>query len=289
MQAPTVLSQSYGKSQVRISRITREGSRHRFIDLSVSIALDGEFSASYAAADCSLIVATDTMKNTVYVLASRVGVSSMEQFAQKLARHFLDRYSHVTKVSIHCEEQPWQRMQFSGQAHDHAFVGNAGERYTCSCVMTSDGAVDMSSGLVGLQVLKTTGSEFSAFFRDEYTTLPDTSDRIFATSIKASWPCRDLSANWTKARQDIRAAMLDVFANVHSKSVQHTLYEMARAGFAVCPLIDEISIRMPNQHHLLASLTPFGLENPNEVFVPTSAPFGDISATISRGSDNIAG
>ncbi len=283
MQSPTVQTQSYGKSEVRISRVTRDGSRYGFIDLSISIALEGDFNASYAAADCSLIVATDTMKNTVYVLASRLGVTSMEHFAHLLAKHFLGHYAHVTKASIRCVEIPWQRMNFSGQPHDYAFVGHGSERYTCSCVLHSDGRVEMSSGLFGLQVLKTTGSEFCNFYRDEYTTLPDAADRIFATSIQATWPCPHWDADWSKARQDIRSAFFDVFANVHSKSVQHTMYEMSRAAFVVCPLIDEISIRLPNQHHLLANLTPFGLENPNEVFVPTAAPYGDISATFGRG------
>jgi urate oxidase len=286
MQSPTVHAQSYGKSDVRVSRITRDGARHSFIDLSVSIALDGDFSASYAAADQSLVVATDTMKNTVYILASRLGVRSMEQFAHSLAKHFVDRYSHVKKAKIDCVEVPWQRMAFADLTHDHAFVNGGCERYTCTCEMDSDGAVAMSSGLFGLQVLKTTGSEFREFYRDEYTTLADADDRVFATAIRANWHCQDVNADWAKARQDIRSVLIDVFANVHSKSVQHTLYEMGKAAFAACLLIDEITIRLPNQHHLLANLTPFGLENPNEVFVPTSAPFGDISATIKRGSES---
>src|SRR5262249_37093000 len=141
----------------------------------------------------------------------------------------------------------------------------------------------MHSGLIGLQVLKSTGSGFTGYLQDEYTTLKPTEDRIFATMIAATWPCNDLAADWTAVRHSIRAALLDVFANQYSKSVQHTLYEMARPAFDACPLIDEIEIRMPNQHHLLANLEPFGLKSPNEVFVPTSEPFGNIGATIRRG------
>jgi urate oxidase len=216
------------------------------------------------------------------VLASRIGVQSIEQFARALATHFLKTYPHVSSASITCEEKPWQRMEFGGKEHNHAFLGGSSERFVCSLRQTADGKTELSSGLHGLEVLKTTGSEFKDFWRDEFTTLPDVDERIFATSITANWPCRDLAADWTTARRKIRTAILDVFANQHSKSVQQTLYEMARAALATCAAIDEISIRMPNQHHLLAHLSPFKLQNPNEVFVPTSAPYGDIRATIRR-------
>ena len=288
MSNPIVRKQSYGKSQVRVSRIHRDGPRHEFIELSISISLDGEFETSYSQADNSKVVATDSMKNTVYVLASRHGIKSVETFAQLLGKHFLATYLHVDQVEIECEEKPWAPMMIDGKPHDHAFLGGFSERNTCHFTARRTALKERAKdslvcGINGLQVLKTTGSGFANFFRDEYTTLPETDDRIFATTISASWNCNGLIADWTAARAKIRAAILEVFAKQYSKSVQHTLYEMARAAFAVCPLIDEITIRMPNQHHLLANLTPFNLKNPNEVFVPTSEPFGNIGATISRG------
>ncbi len=282
MSAPVVVQQSYGKSQVRLSRIHRKGSRHEFIDLTVWIELDGDFIPSYSAADNSQIVPTDTMKNTVYVLASRSDIKAIEVFAQALSKHFLETYPQISRAQIRCEEKLWSRITFSGKQHDHTFVGSGSERFTCIVKADRAKGISMSSGLCDLQVLKTTGSSFVDYVQDEYTTLKPAEDRIFATAIEAHWPCNDLSADWSAARQKIRAALIDVFANQFSKSVQHTLYEMARAAFAACSLIDEIEITMPNQHHLLADLTPFGLKNPNEVFVPTSEPFGKISATIAR-------
>ena len=270
---------------MRVSRIHRSASRHEFIDLTLTIALDGDFNAAYTEADNSMVVATDSMKNTVYVLASRHGILSIESFTQLLGDHFLKTYSHVNRVDIQGQEKVWARMQFGGKPHDHAFMmAGANERYTCHFMKYREmGFPFLHSGLTDLQVLKTTGSGFSGFLRDEYTTLPETNDRIFATSISATWPCSDLTSDWSAARHVIRAALLDVFAKHFSKSVQHTLYEMAGAAFAACSLIDEITIAMPNQHHLPANLAPFGLQNPNEVFVPTSEPFGIISATIARG------
>ncbi len=293
MLPPKVVQQSYGKSQVRLSRVHRDADQHRFIELVISISLDGDFVASYSAADNSKVIATDSMKNTVYVLASRHGVASMESFAQLLCRHFLETYSHITHAEIHCEERLWKRMVFDGKPHAFAFVGGTSERNTCTVhglgSAGSDPSIRMNCGFAGLQVLKTTESGFASFLRDQYTTLPETNDRIFATTITASWNCvdetgrnLDLTSDWTDYRQKIRDAVLDVFANKYSESVQHTLYEMGRAAFGVCPLIGAIEITMPNQHHLLANLAPFGLENPNQVFVPTSEPFGNISATIQR-------
>ena len=282
MPSPNVIKQSYGKSQVRVSRIERHGARHEFTEVTVWIELDGDFESSYSAADNSKVVPTDTMKNTVYVLAGRHGIKTIESFAQLLGQHFLNSYTHVDRAQIRCEQAIWSRMSFGGKEHEHAFVGGSTGRNMCSVSADRKGA-SLRSGLVGLTVLKSTGSGFTGYLQDDYTTLKPTEDRIFATTISAQWPCRDPAADWTAARQSIRAALLDVFANQYSKSVQHTLYEMARAAFAACPLLDEIDIQMPNQHHLLANLQPFGLKNPNEVFVPTSEPFGNIGATIRRG------
>lgn len=278
-------SQSYGKSRVRLSRITRNGPRHDFIEVSVAIALDGDFSAAYTAGDNRLVIATDTMKNTIYALAHQHGVASIEAFGQRLAQHFLEAYAHVTRASVSLEERPWTRMIVDGREHPHVFTAVAGERHVCEVEATRSG-IALRSGLRGLQVLKTTGSAFAGFFRDQYTTLKETDDRIFATTIEAHWPCRDLNADWTDARRIIRASLLRVFAERFSPSVQATLFEMAQEAFADCPLLNEISITMPNQHHLLVNLEPLGLTNANVTFVPTEEPHGLISAVVRRGETN---
>lgn len=282
MSEPIVRQQSYGKSQVRLSRIDRQGPRHEFIELTVSIELAGDFESAYTRGDNALVVATDTMRNTVYVLAQRHGVASLESFARLLASHFLQAYGHVDRVAIRGEESIWSRLTCEGREHPHAFLGGSSEHNVCRLAGARDG-FSLRSGLAGLMLLKTTGSGFAGFLRDEFTTLPETEDRIFATSIEALWPCRDPDADWSSVRKSIRTALIDVFANQYSKSVQHTLYEMARAAFDACPLIDEIEITMPNQHHVPVNLAPFGLANTGEVFVPTTEPFGRISATIARG------
>lgn len=273
---------NYGKSRVRLSRITRNGPRHEFIELTAAISLGGDFAAAFTASDNRLVIATDTMKNTVYALANEHGVANIESFGQRLARHFLNTYPHVDKATISLEERPWSRMTLNGQDHPHSFIASSGELHCCEIASSRD-LTTMHSGLRGLQVLKTTGSGFSGFLRDQYTTLPETDDRIFATTIEASWPCIDLAADWSDARQTIRDALLQVFADQFSPSVQATLFWMAEAAFARCPLIDEISITMPNQHHLPANLSAIGLTNANETFIPTDEPHGLISAVVRRG------
>ncbi len=274
-------SQSYGKSRVRLSHIQRAGARHEFLEVTTAISLDGDFAAAFTSADNHLVVATDTMKNTVYVLANEHGVPSIEAFGLRLTQHFLDTYPHVHTARVTLEEKPWQRIEIAGEAHPHSFVATS-ERYTCEIVATR-ATTNMTSGLTDLQVLKTTGSGFSNFHRDQFTTLKETDDRIFATTIEASWPCSELRAEWSAARQTIRAAILKVFAVNFSPSVQATLFEMAEAAFAACALIDEITITMPNQHHLPFNFQPFGKSNANVTFIPTDEPHGLISGTVRRG------
>ncbi len=276
-----VRNQSYGKSRVRVSHIRRHGERHDFIELTCGIELMGDFDTAYTAADNSMVVPTDTMKNTVYALAGRQGIDSVESFARLLAKHFLDSFAHVEAVYVRTEESLWNRLEFGQQPHNHSFTGGGSETNWCEVTAIEDG-LSQSCGISGLKVLKTTASAFTGYLRDEFTTLQPADDRIFATTIEGSWPCLDPEADWTAIRTRIRDQLLKVFANQHSESVQHTLFDMGRAVLDASLELDEINLTMPNQHHLLANLEPFGLENPNQVFVPTDEPFGNISATIGR-------
>jgi len=277
-------SQSYGKCGVRLTRVSRDGVEHSLVELTADICLEGDFDAAYTDADNRLVIPTDTMKNTVYALAKKRGVANIESFGRILADHFIDRFDHVRRATVHLSEQPWQRITIDGVASPHAFTGCSTERFHST--VTNDGqSVETKSGLTGLVVLKTTNTGFSGFLRDEYTTLPDVDDRIFATAISADWKYRVNDADWTQCRDVIRQALLQVFATHKSLSVQQTLLIMGSAAIDGCDAISEISLSMPNQHRLLVDLEPFGLENGNEVFVPTDEPFGLINGTVQRSTD----
>lgn len=268
----------YGKSRVRLVKVNRARDPHELIDLTIDVQLEGAFEAVYVDGDNKSCLATDTMKNTVYAFA-RDPIDRVEPFAIRLADHFA-AMPPVSSARISAIEQRWDRVSANGSPHPHAFVQPGGEQWTAVVTKDANG-LSVRSGLANLVVLKTTDSGFSGFPRDKYTTLPETGDRILATSVTAVWLYRRGAANFG-VRHRIRAALLETFATHDSRSVQHTLYAMAEAALDAADDINEVTLTLPNRHHLLVDLAPFGLDNPNEVFVATDQPFGLIEATIRR-------
>jgi urate oxidase len=269
----------YGKSRVRLVKIRRAADPHEIIDLTIDVALEGAFGAVYAEGDNRSCVATDTMKNTVYAFARRDPLDHVETFALRLAEHFAAKPG-VSLVRVDAAEHPWEQLPVGGRPHPHAFAQRGAEAWT-ALVTRGVGGPTVTSGFRGLVVLKTTDSAFAGFPRDEYTTLPDTRDRILATSIAAAWEYASGFSDFA-ARTAVRAALVETFASHRSESVQHTLYAMGEAALAACPGLTSIQISMPNRHHLLVDLAPFGLDNPNEIFVATDEPYGLIEARIRR-------
>ena len=274
----------YGKSRVRLVKVRRPvasaaSDPHELIDLTIDVQIEGAFDTVYTGGDNAPCVATDTMKNTVYAIARQDPIVHVEAFALRLADHFLAKRA-VSRARISAVEHAWTRLSVDGRPHPHAFVQPGGEQWTTVVTRDASGAA-VTSGVTGLVVLKTTDSAFSGFPRDAYTTLPNTEDRILATSMTASWDYRPGTSDFG-ARDAVRRALVETFAAHMSRSVQHTLYAMGEAALAACADVAEITITMPNRHHLLVDLTPFGLDNPNEIFVATDQPFGLIEATIRR-------
>ena len=273
----------YGKSRVRVMKVLRDGPTHTIKELDVSVALSGDFDSSYTApeGDNSKVVATDTMKNTVNVLAHEHLGRENERFAFVLGEHFLKRYSQVERVRIKLAERVWGRLRIDGQGHPHSFVQAENAQPFVRLDLVSGGQ-QIVSGVRDLLILKSTGSGFEGFPRCEFTTLPETKDRIFATSLEATWRWAGEPADYQVANAMVITAMLKPFAENYSPSVQTTLHEMGAAALEACPEIDEITLAMPNKHCLLINLQPFGRENRNELFVPTDDPHGQIEATITR-------
>jgi len=274
---------AYGKSKVRLTKVTRHDGKHDLKELSVDVLLEGDFAGSYTDGDNSKVVATDSMRNTVYSVAKDHPLADVEGYAIALARHFVDHYDMVKTAQVDVREQPWQRIVVNGTPHAHAFQSGGSEQGTCHAEVSGD-RVFLKSGLTDLLVLKTTGSGFSGFVRDRYTTLRETTDRIFATSVTAEWTWnKTQDVDFSARNALIRKMMLEVFAEQFSLAVQQTLQEMAEAALAVCPEIDEMVITMPNKHRLMVNLEPFGQHNANEIFMPTDEPHGLITGTIRRG------
>lgn len=272
---------AYGKSLVRLTKITRHADRHELTELSLDVQLEGDFAAAYTHGDNSRVIATDTMKNTVYALAKSHPLTDPESFGLTLARHFLDNNTHVSGATIQIREHAWRRLEVNGRAHPHAFLGGGGEQRTCTVRLTRQG-VKLEAGIDDLLLLKTTDSAFRGFLRDRYTTLPETDDRIFATILRATWLYNTDAADWNACHATIRQALLETFAQHKSLGVQQTLFAMGEQALAVCPNMEEIRLAMPNKHRLLVNLQVFGLDNPNEIFVPTDEPHGLITGTLRR-------
>jgi urate oxidase len=279
---PALLTRhAYGKFHVRLTKVTRHTDHHDLKELTVDIELEGEFEASYTRGDNSRIIPTDTMKNTVYALARSHSLKEIESFGQTLASHFMENYPHVSATRVRIIEHSWQRIAVQGNAHPHAFVGGGKEKRT-SVVTLGRKSLVIESGIEDLSLLKTTNSAFTGFLSDRYTTLKPADDRILATNLTARWRYHERNLDWNACHHSIRQSMIEAFAEHRSLAVQQTLHAMGDAAVEACPEIEEITLTMPNQHHLLVDLQPFGLENPNEIFVPTSEPYGLITATFTR-------
>ena len=277
----TLGANGYGKNAVNLSRIIRHEGYHEFRQVSVSVALTGDFEAAHTVGDNALILPTDTQKNTVYALAREHFTGPIEAFGLVLSQHFLSRNPQVSQVRIELVEHLWQRMAFDGVAHPHAFTGGGSEKRTAVVTRTAAGAT-VVSGLAGLMLLKTSGSAFVGYPKDEFTTLPETTDRILATECEAKWEYTSAGADFEALYQQIRLLLLRTFAGHQSLSVQHTLYAIGEKILQENAEVKEISLIMPNKHHIPFNLEPFGQENTNEVFVATDAPFGYITGTITR-------
>jgi urate oxidase len=272
----------YGKSRVRLSRITRHDDRHEFNEWTVEVLLEGNFATSFTQADNSTLLPTDTMKNTVYSRARVSGAATIEQFAMELGDYLLQENAHVSGVKIEIEEKAWERMAVDGKPDGTTFRLGGPEVHTVRAVRDQGRAWTIRSGVDGLMILKTTKSAFTGYIQDRLTTLKPATDRIFGTRATATWEYAASSPQYAQVRSRIIAAMLKEFTKHHSMSVQHTLFDMGKAALDAAPEIASVKLTMPNLHHLLADLSPFGQDNPNHIFIPIDEPHGYIEATIER-------
>jgi urate oxidase len=270
----------YGKAEVRVVKVTRNTARHEIEDLNVTSQLRGDFAAAHLAGDNAHVVPTDTQKNTVFAFA-RDGVGSPEAFLLRLADHFTGSFDWVHGGRWEAESFTWQRILVDGAEHDHAFVRSGQEVRTA--VVVADGAErHVIAGLKELTVLKTTESGFAGYPKDRYTTLQETSDRILATDVAARWRYDRAEVDYNAVYTSVRALLLEAFAEKYSAALQTTLFDMGKRVLEVHPEIAEIRFSMPNKHHFVVDLAPFGLDNPNEVFFAADRPYGLIEATVAR-------
>jgi urate oxidase len=273
---------TYGKSSVRVMKVKRDGALHTVKEWKVEVLLSGDFESCFTDGDNTAILPTDTMKNTVYSRARESSAECIEDFALELAAFFLDRNKQVDAAAIHIAATPWENALVQGKPHPSTFIRGGGEVETTAVTCAQGGVASVRSGLEGLVILKTADSGFEGFLRNSLTTLPETADRLFGTSMTVLWGYQPGSQPFEALRERVREALISAFAAHDSKSVQHTLYAMAEAALAAVPEITDLELAMPNKHCLLVDLSRFGQTNPNEIFVPTDEPYGNIRAVVRR-------
>jgi urate oxidase len=275
----------YGKSRIRLVTVRRDPVRHVLRDLTVDVALEGDFAAAHVDGDQANVIATDTMKNTVYAFARDRLTGAAEAFGLELARHFA-AYPQVDRATVTLREHGWARIPLADGPAPDAFT-RTGELTRVAVVAATKVGARVEAGIEDLTVMKTTKSAFKGFARDEYTTLAETDDRIMATKVSALWGYGETAAepgfDFDGAFERARSTLLTVFADHLSPAVQTSIWIMATAMLEAEPAMDWVRMVLPNLHHWQVNLEPFGLANPGIVFVATTEPHGLIDATIRRG------
>ena len=277
-----LVQDSYGKSAVRLGKITRHADKHEFKEIHVNIQLEGDFDIVYTEGVNKNVLPTDTMKNTIFALAKEHPLTTIEDFGLYLTEYFLSHNPQVSAVTVDLIQVRWERMTNDSMAEPHTYIGGGNEQQTAKIRRTHEG-ITVESGIRGVRILKTTKSAFEDYIVDKFTTLPPSSDRIMATEMESVWQYQNTqNVDFQLIRDNVRNYLLKSFANHHSLSVQHTLYAMGEAVLKNVDEVIEISLKMPNLHYLLVNMKPFEMDNQNEVFLASGDAFGYITGTLRR-------
>ncbi|KAG0157091.1 hypothetical protein PDIDSM_4275 [Penicillium digitatum] len=262
----------YGKDNVRVCKVQRDEKTgiQTVVEMTICVLLEGDIETSYTKADNSVVVATDSIKNTIFIKAKQNPVTPPELFGSILGTHFIEKYNHIHAAHVTIVTHRWVRLDVDGKPHPHSFIKPGSET-------------------------RNTGSQFWGFVRDEYTTLKETWDRLLSTDVAANWQWRrftgltEVKTNFEKfnaAWEEARAITLKTFAEDNSASVQATMYKMGEQILAAVPLLDTVEYALPNIHFFEVDLSWHnGLKNTGkdaEVYAPQSNPNGLIKCTVAR-------
>jgi urate oxidase len=272
----------YGKAEVRVVRVARGAAADGgdvIRDWNVSTSLSGDLADTHLTGDNAKVLPTDSQKNKVYALAKELGAVEPEDFALSLGTFFVSSQEPITRARISVEEYGWTPIGATG----YSFARAGDLVRTTTVVVDSVLGPSVVSGIRDLVVLNTTRSEFWGYPKDPYTTLPETKDRILATSVNASWRFRPAavgSADWAATFAAARSAILETFAGTYTYSLQQMLYAIGSALLTAVPGSCEARLSLPNKHHYIVDLAPFGLENDREVYLAGDRPYGLIEGTV---------
>ena len=274
----------YGKAEVRLVRVTRGAGpvgEDLLRDWNISTSLSGDLGDTHLTGSNAKVLPTDSQKNKAYALARELGGDvEPETFALELGSFFVSSQEPITRARVSVEEYGWTPIGATG----YSFARSADLVRTTVAHVDSALGTSVVSGLKDLTVLNTTASEFWGYPKDAYTTLPETKDRILATSVHASWRFRPdavaAGVDWGAAFSLAKSTILATFASTYTYSLQQMLYAMGTALLAALPPVCEVRLALPNKHHYLVDLAPFGLSNEREVYQAGDRPYGLIEGTV---------
>lgn len=280
-----LVEHNHGKARVKILKVNRSEDTHQVYEYTVATKLFFEgYSRVFTDNDNTDLVATDTQRNTVYVIAKRTKANSPEQFAIDICEHFLKEYPMLEAVEVEADQVLWERVG----SHIHAFIKNAPETASTLVRLERGGKAQVTSYIKGMTVLKTTLSGFEDYLMDEYTLLPPTAERCLATELDATWTytydTRDFNAIRKKLREQL---ILGLFGppetGVYSVSLQATVYDAACLVLRKCSQIESIAISTPNKHYIpFTQLNQLGEKFEDDIFLPIDAPSGSIYCRVAR-------
>jgi len=274
----------YGKAEVRLLRVTRgagPGGADLLRDWNISTSLSGDLADSHLTGSNAKVLPTDSQKNRAYALAKELGRDvEPEVFCRELGSFFVSSQEPITRARVSAEEYGWAPIGATG----YSFARSGDLVRTTVVHVDSALGTSVVSGLRDLTVLNTTASEFWGYPKDAYTTLPETKDRVLATSVQASWRFRPeavaAGVDWGEAFAVARSAILATFAGTYTYSLQQMLYALGAAVLSALPSACEVRLALPNKHHYLVDLAPFGLSNEREVYLAGDRPYGLIEGTV---------
>jgi urate oxidase/2-oxo-4-hydroxy-4-carboxy-5-ureidoimidazoline decarboxylase len=245
---------SYGKLEVPVQRVL--GDRLLACDVSLEVLGQG-FLAAYTEGDNSAVVATDTMKNVILQRALAHDEPTLEGFLHGLGLDFLARYPEMEGLRLWAREQPWVAAPVGPDAvpSDRLFRLEGADHAVAELELSRDAAdasvaiAALRSGHVALRLLKTTGSAFTKFARDDSTTLPERGDRPLFIFLDVHWRYTDAAAALGEQHVDphaVRQLLLDTFHEFVSESIQHLVHEMGQRLLAAFPALAEVCFHAEN-------------------------------------------
>ncbi|CAM5162164.1 unnamed protein product [Natator depressus] len=283
-----ILNSEYGKNMIKLLHIRRDGKKHCIKEVEACVHLRLDSVNEYSQGDNSAVIPTDTMKNTVIALAKCNGIETIEQFALDICNHFISSYCHVVYVKAYIQEAPWRRLEQDGVPHVHSFIFVPEGIRFCEVEQCQNGCPLISSGIKDLKLKKTTQSGFEGFFRDKYTTLPETTDRVLSAELFCKWSygeCQDIDFDWIWGT--VHECVLEAFSGPpecgeYSPSYQKTVNNIQKLILARVPQIEETEVILNNVHYFFIDLKKLGLTNEKEVVVPVETPYGSCTCVVRR-------